>query len=97
MSEKTLLGQLLQVVGNIGAEIAATHAQFARGELFVTDIVQKQCLNWIDVQGPRLVEPVPDHVEQSAVKSLDECQCLAIGRADLIDGLGVYGGLSRQC
>ena len=81
------LDELLDVVGNIGAEIVAARAQFARGQLLVADVVEQQRLHGVDVATIAAVEFVLDDVEQTAVKAFDERQRFEIDRADLADAI----------
>src|SRR3984885_2492491 len=63
MVEESHLHQLLEIVGDVGAKIIAACAQFARGQLLVADIVEKQRLDRIDVGAATAVEFVLDNVE----------------------------------
>src|SRR5246127_1884913 len=47
MIEEAELDQLLQVVGAVGAEIVTARAQFARGQLLVTDVIEQERLHRI--------------------------------------------------
>src|SRR5258708_38511800 len=49
MIEEAELDQLLQVVGDVGAEIVTARAQLARGQLLVADIVEQKRLHRVDV------------------------------------------------
>ena len=71
MIEEAHLDELLQIVGDIGAEIIAARAQLAGGQFLVADIVQKQRLHRIDVGAAAAIEFILDDVEQSAVQTLD--------------------------
>src|SRR3954452_96433 len=46
--EEAELDELLQVIGDVGAEVIAARAQLARGELLVADVVEQQSLHRID-------------------------------------------------
>src|SRR5665213_56738 len=74
MIEKRHLDQLLQIVGDVGAEIVAARAQFTRGQLLVANIVEQQRLHRIDVGAAAAVEFVLDDVEQPAVQPLNQGQ-----------------------
>src|ERR1700729_3537593 len=76
MMEEADLDQLLDVVGNVRAEIIAARAQLASGQFLVADIVQEQRLHRVDVGSPSAVELILDHVQQSAMKPLDHRQSL---------------------
>src|SRR6185295_8485922 len=67
MIEEAEFDQLLQIVGDVGAEIVAARAQFARGQFLVADIVEQQRLHRIDVGAAAAVEFVLDDVEQAAM------------------------------
>src|ERR1700733_13968205 len=76
MMEKSHLDQLLDVIGNIRAEIIAARAQFARGQFLVADIVQEQRLHRVDVGTAATVELILDDVQQPAMKPFDHGQSL---------------------
>src|SRR6516165_4602631 len=69
--EKPHLDQLLEVVGDVRAEIIAARAQLSGCELLVSDIVKQQRLNRVDVGTAAAIELVLDHIEQPAVQPLD--------------------------
>ena len=95
MVEEAHLDQLLEIVGDVGAEIVAARAQFAGGQLLVADIVQQQRLHRIDVGAAAAVEFVLDDVEQSPVQTLDQGQRLEIVRPDMVETRLTLGGLDR--
>src|SRR5580704_12668417 len=76
MMEEADLDQLLDVIGNIRAEIIAACAQFAGGQFLVADIIQEQCLYRVDVGSPAAVELILDNVQQSTMKPFDHRQSL---------------------
>src|ERR1700722_15409157 len=41
--EEAELDQLLQIVGDVGAEVIAARTQLTRGQLLVADVVEQQC------------------------------------------------------
>src|SRR5580704_4639260 len=49
MIEETDLDQLLEIVGDVGAEIVTARAQFAGGQFLAPDVVEQQRLHRIDV------------------------------------------------
>src|SRR5437899_9770027 len=49
MIEEAEFDQLLQIVGDVGAEIITARAQLAGGQLLVADVIEQQRLNRIDV------------------------------------------------
>src|SRR3984957_7636848 len=95
MVEEAHLDELLQIVGDIGAEIVAARTQLAGGELLVADIVQQQRLHRIDIGATAAVELVLDNVEQSTVETLDQGQRLEIVRPDVVETRLTIGGLAR--
>src|ERR1700733_14130976 len=56
MIEEAELDQLLQIVGDIGAEVIAARAQFARGQFLVADVIKQECLHRIDVGAAAAIE-----------------------------------------
>src|SRR5262244_3478983 len=66
MIEEAELDQLLQIVGDVGAEIVTARAQFARGQLLVADIVEQKRLHRVDVGTATTIELVLDDIEQAA-------------------------------
>ena len=95
MIEEAHLDQLLEIVGDIGAEIVAARAQFAGGELLVADIVEEQRLHRIDVGAPAAIELVLDDVEQTPVEALDQRQRLQVMRPNMVEARLAFGGLDR--
>src|SRR5580704_5021949 len=93
--EKAHLDKLLEIVGDVGAEIVAARAQLARGQLLVADIVQQKRLDRIDIGAPLAVELVLDDVEQTPVQALDQSQRLKIVRPDVVETRLTIGGLDR--
>ena len=93
MIEEAHLDQLLEIVGDVGAEIVAARAQLARGQLLVADIVEQQRLHRIDVGAAAAVELVLDDVEQAAMQPLHQRQGFEIERPDVIEpGLPIAAG-----
>src|SRR5882757_3013144 len=68
MIEEAKLDELLEVVGDVGAEVIAARAQLARGQLLVANIIEQQRLHRIDVGAAAAVEFVLDDVEQAAMQ-----------------------------
>src|ERR1700761_5805784 len=56
MIEEAEFDQLLQIVGDVGAEIITARAQFARGQLLVADVVEQERLHRIDVGAAPAIE-----------------------------------------
>ena len=74
------LDQLLDVVGDVGAEIIAAGAQLAGGQFLVADVVEQQSLHRVDVGAAAAVELVLDDVEQPAMQPLHH-----------VEGFEIYG------
>ena len=72
MAEVAKLNELLDVVGNVRAEIIAAGAQLTRRHIVVADVIQQQCLNRIDIGATATIELVLDHVKEAAVKTLNQ-------------------------
>src|SRR4051812_970515 len=56
MVEEAELDELLQIVGDVGAEIVAAGAQLAGGQLLVADVIEQQRLHRVDVGATAAVE-----------------------------------------
>src|SRR5215471_2954183 len=80
MIKEAELDQLLQIVGDVGAEIVTARAQFARGQLLVADIIEQQRLHRIDVRTAPTIEFVLDDVEQAAMQPFHQRQGFKIER-----------------
>src|SRR5215472_1784625 len=89
------LDELLEIVGDVGAEIVAARAQLAGGQLLLSDIVQQQGLYRIDVGAAATVELVLDDVEQAAMQPLDQGQGFEIKRTDVVEPRFAIGRLRR--
>ena len=77
------LDQLLEIVGDVRAEIVAARPQFAGRQLGFADVEQKQRLDAVDVGAAGAVEFVLDHVEQPPMQTLDQRQRLQIKRLEV--------------
>ena len=95
MIEEAHLDELLQIVGDVGAEVVAARAQLARGQLLVADVVEQQRLHRIDVGAAAAVELVLDDVEQAPMQPLDQRQGIEIERPDVVELRLTLGGLDR--
>src|SRR5436309_8048918 len=82
------LDQLLDVIGNVRAEIVTTRAKLARGQLLVADIVQKQGLHRIDVAAAAAIELILNDVQKPAMQTLDQRQRFKIDRSDIGMAIG---------
>src|ERR1700716_4175249 len=80
MIEEAEFDELLQVIGDVGAEVITARAQFARGQLLVADVIEQQRLHRIDVGAAAAIEFVLDDVEQAAMQPLYQSQCFKIER-----------------
>src|SRR5437773_11660417 len=56
MIEEAELDELLEVIGDVGAEVITARAQFARGQLLVAGVIEQPCLHRIDVGGASAIE-----------------------------------------
>src|SRR5690242_3333599 len=72
--EEAHLDELLQIVGDVRAEVIAARAQLTRGQLLVADVEQQQRLHGVDVGAAPAVEFVLDDVKQAAMQPLDQRQ-----------------------
>src|SRR3954465_2619887 len=73
-----VLDHLLDIIGNVGAEIAAAQGQLADGHLGVADVEQHHALHVVDVVNAEPVELELHHFEKMAVKPLDQRNHLKI-------------------
>src|SRR6202041_2906648 len=96
MVEEAEFDQLLQIVGDVGAEIVAARAQFARGQFLVADVIEQQRLNRIDVGAAAAIELVLDNVEQAAMQPLHQSQRFEIERLHR-SSRRVVSGFHRRC
>src|SRR5262249_49383793 len=80
MMEEAELDQLLQIVGDVGAEIVTARTQLARGQLLVADVVEQQRLYRVDVGAASAIEFVLDDVEQATMQPLHQSQSFEIER-----------------
>src|SRR5262245_39523024 len=95
--EEAELDELLQVVGDVGAEVIAARAQLACGQLLVADIVEQQSLHRIDVGAAPTIEFVLDDVEQAAMQPLHQSQSFEIERLHpRLAGSSTVSGLHRR-
>src|SRR3990167_7045793 len=92
------LDELLQIVGNVRAEIIAARAQLAGRQLAAVDVEQQERLHAVDVRAVAAVEFVLDHVEQPAMQPLDQRKRLEIKRLQprLVRTLRPLSGLHRR-
>src|ERR1700681_2879087 len=97
MIEEAEFDQLLQIVGDVGTEIVAARAQFARGQFLVADVVEQQRLNRIDVGAAAAIEFILDHVEQPAMQPLHQSQCFEIERLHRSLARSAFSGFHRRC
>ena len=89
--------ELLQVVGDVRAEVVAARLQFTRSQLAVADVVEQKRLDGVQVGATLAVELVLDDVEQEAVKPLDEAEGLKVLTAEIVprDLCGLLGRRRR--
>src|SRR3954465_2112918 len=81
-----VLDHLLDVIGDVGAEIAAAQGQLADGHLGVADVEQHHALHVVEVVNAVPVEFQFDNFEKPAVKLFDKGDDLQIslGHNDLL-------------
>src|SRR5262245_33826037 len=89
------LDELLQIVGNVRAEVVAARAQLTSGKFGIADVEQEQRLHAVDVRTPAPIKLILDDVEQATMKALDKRQGLEIGRRKFLRALLWCGGLDR--
>ena len=65
------LDELLEIVGDVRAQIVAARAELAGSHFGVADVEHQQGLDRVDVVPPHAVELVLDQVEQTAVQAFD--------------------------
>ena len=79
------LDKLLDVVGNIRAQIITAGAKLAGGQLLIADVVKKQRLNGVNVSVALAVKLILDHIEQAAMQTLNERESLQIDRTHCVE------------
>src|SRR6185436_14979201 len=92
MIEEAHLDELLQIVGDVGAEIVTARTKLACGQLLVADVVEQKRLHRIDVGAAPAVELVLYDIEQSPMQPLDERQGIEIERPDMVELRLFLGG-----
>ncbi len=83
--EEFHLHKLLEIVGDVGAEIITARAQFAGRQFLVTDVVEQQRLHRVDVGATAAVEFVLDDIEQAAMQPLNQRQGFLIEWPDGVE------------
>src|ERR1700760_2217525 len=94
--EEAELDQLLEIVGDVGAEIVAARAQLARGQLLVADVIEQERLHRVDVGTATAIELVLDDVEQAAMQPLHQRQGFQIKRLHRRLACSAVGGFHRR-
>src|SRR6516162_4645317 len=97
MIEEAEFDQLLQIVGNVGAEVIAARAQLARGQFLVADVVEQERLHGIDIRAAAAIELILDDVEQTAMQPLDQRQRFQIERLHGCLAGSALSGFNRRC
>src|SRR6516164_4502476 len=97
MIEEAEFDQLLQIVGNVGAEVIAARAQLARGQFLVADVVEQERLHGIDIRAAAASELILDDVEQTAMQPLDQRQRFQIERLHGCLAGSALSGFNRRC
>src|SRR5262249_26284571 len=90
VANKTGLDQLLQIVGDVRAEIMAARAQLAGGQFLVADVEEKQRLDAVDFALAAAIKLVLDYIQKLAVQTLHQTQTLEITRAKLLRLFGFH-------
>src|SRR5262249_37042485 len=80
MIEEAEFDELLQIVGDVGAEVISARAQLTGSQLLVANVVEQQRLHRIDVGATAPVKFVLDDVEQTAMQPFDQRQGFQIKR-----------------
>src|SRR5579862_1352115 len=83
MVEEAEFDQLLQIVGDVGAEIVSARAQLARGQLLVANVIEQERLHRVDIGAATTIEFVLDDIEQAAMQPLNKSQSFEIERLNL--------------
>src|ERR1700687_4086253 len=97
MIEEAEFDQLLQIVGDVGAEIITARAQFARGQFLVADIIEQKRLHRIDVGTAAAIEFILDDVEQTAMQPFHQSQRFQIERLHRSLSRSAFSGFHRRC
>jgi hypothetical protein len=93
--EEAHLDELLQIVGDVRAEVIAARAQLTRGQLLVADVEEQERLHRVDVGAALAIEFVLDDVEQTAMQPLDQRQGFEVVRLDVFEPGLTLGRLDR--
>ena len=78
MIDVSTVNQLLQVVGDIRAEIVTARRQLADRQVVVADVVQNQALNVVDVVDTSPLQLGLHEFEELAMQSLDQEDALVV-------------------
>src|SRR5450759_80134 len=97
MIEEAEFDQLLQIIGNVGAEVITARAQLARGQFLVADVIEQQGLHRIDVGAAAAIEFILDNVEQPAIQPLHQSQGFDIERLHRSLARSAFSGFHRRC
>ncbi len=82
MVDEAEVDELLDVVGDVRAQVVATRAQLNGGQFRIADVEEQEGLDGVDVGAALAVELVLDDVQKAAVKTLDEVERFEIERTD---------------
>src|SRR5262249_44631787 len=72
MVDEAEVDELLDVVGNVGAQVVTARAKFAGGQLGVADVEEEKCLDSVHIAATLTVELILDNVEQTAMKTFNK-------------------------
>ncbi|CVI19864.1 hypothetical protein AGR4A_Cc80201 [Agrobacterium tumefaciens str. B6] len=101
--DETEVDQLLDVIGDVRAEVITTRTKLAGRQFGIADVEQQQGLNGVDVITTLTVELVLDDIEEAAVETFHQVQRLHVERADGIfmcignNGLGLNFAIDHDC
>src|SRR6185437_1153674 len=95
--EEAEFDQLLQIVGDVGAEIIAAGAQLAGGQFLVADVIEQERLHRIDVGAAATIEFILDDIEQPAMQPLHQRQRFKIERLNRSLPRSALDGVHRRC
>ena len=78
------VNELLEIVGDVRAEIVAARLELACGQLAFADVIEKQSLHAVEIGAAKTIELVLDHVEQQTMQPFDETQRLQVLGAETV-------------
>src|SRR6202043_1934905 len=97
MIEEAEFDQLLQIVGDVGAEVVTARTQFTRGQLLVADVIEQERLHRIDIGATATIEFILDDIEQAAMQPLHQRQRFKIERLPRGLTRSAFSSFHRRC